>query len=212
MKKVLWIVPIFFIAVSCTHNNRRYKSFQDFNKHFSDENVSSSENPRVLIKTNKGEIVLELFPKKAPITVQNFLKYVKNDFYKGTIFHRVIKGFMVQGGGFVAGMKEKETNNTIKNEADNGLTNNRGTVAMARTQRVHSASSQFFINLVNNSMLNHRGKSPDKYGYCVFGKVEKGMDVVDSISRVATGKKANHGDVPKEDIVILSATVIENKS
>lgn len=161
----------------------------------------------VLIKTNMGDIRVELNAEKAPITVANFLNYTKSGFYNGTLFHRVIPGFMIQGGGFAPGMKEKETNPPIKNEAGNRLSNKRGTIAMARTSDVNSATSQFFINLVDNNSLDHQGNSPDAFGYCVFGKVIAGMDVVDKIARVKTGTVGDFGDVPAKDVVILQVVL-----
>lgn len=163
-----------------------------------------AENPRVVMETSLGEIHLELFADKAPVTVKNFLRYVDAEFYDGTLFHRVIDGFMIQGGGFTKGMKPKETYAAIKNEAANGLRNKRGTIAMARTNAVDSATSQFFINVVDNPFLDHRAKTPDAYGYCVFGQVTEGMDVVDKIKSVPTHSVGYHQDVPVEDVVILS--------
>lgn len=163
----------------------------------------------VKLNTNHGTIVLELDAAKAPDTVANFLQYAKDGFYDGTIFHRVINGFMIQGGGMEAGMKEKQTRASIKNEANNGLLNARGTVAMARTPDPHSASAQFFINLADNDFLNFRAETPDGWGYCVFGKVTEGMDVVDKIKGVETGNKGHHQDVPVEDVVIESVEVDE---
>ncbi|MBF0418692.1 MAG: peptidylprolyl isomerase [Magnetococcales bacterium] len=164
---------------------------------------TTGAHPMVTLSTNLGEIVLELDEAKAPITVKNFLEYLDSGFYNGTIFHRVIPGFMIQGGGMLASMEEKPNGNPIKNEADNGLLNNRGTIAMARTQVKDSATSQFFINLADNSFLNHGGRD---FGYAVFGKVVKGMEVVDAIAKVKTGNKAGHSDVPKEPVTIQSAT------
>lgn len=161
------------------------------------------------IITNKGTIVLELNAAKAPETVANFEQYAKDGFYNGTIFHRVIDGFMIQGGGMEPGMKEKPTRDSIKNEADNGLTNDRGTIAMARTPDPHSASSQFFINLDDNNFLNFTSADAQGYGYSVFGKVVEGMDVVDEIKNVATGSSGGHKDVPTEDVVIESVEVTE---
>ncbi len=163
-------------------------------------------NPRVLLDTTKGRIVLELYAAKAPKTVKNFLDYVKAGQYNGVIFHRVIPGFMVQGGGFTPDMKEKATRASIQNEADNGLSNDRGTIAMARTADPHSASAQFFINLKDNDFLNHSGKNAQGWGYAVFGKVVEGMDVVDQIAQVRTGRKGMHDDVPVEAVVIQKAT------
>ena len=163
----------------------------------------------IKMNTNKGTIVLELDADKAPITVDNFMQYAKDGFYDGTIFHRVIDGFMIQGGGMEPGMNEKQTKAPIKNEADNGLKNDRGTIAMARTPDPDSASSQFFINVKDNDFLNYRSPTPDGWGYCVFGKVVEGMDVVDEIKGVATGSAGFHQDVPTEDVVIESVEVVE---
>lgn len=161
--------------------------------------------PTVIIETNKGNIEAELWEDKAPITVKNFLTYADEKFYDNTIFHRVISGFMVQGGGMTADMKEKDSKHEpIKNEATNGALNERGTLAMARTMIVDSATSQFFINLVDNDFLDHKGKSPQTYGYAVFGKVTKGLETVDAIAKVATGNAGHHQNVPKEPVVIKS--------
>ena len=161
----------------------------------------------ITLKTNLGDIVIELDYDKAPVTAKNFEEYVKSGFYKGTIFHRVIKGFMIQGGGLTADMDNKPTNAPIKNEADNGLKNDRGTIAMARTQDPHSATAQFFINTVDNSFLNFRSKDLNGWGYCVFGKVVQGMDVVDKIEKAKTTTVSYYQDVPVETIEILDATV-----
>ena len=173
------------------------------------KDLSSMSNTRVKLITNKGDIILELDGEKAPVTTENFLNYVKDGFYTNVIFHRVIPNFMVQGGGFEPGMKEKNTNAPIKNEADNGLKNDKFTIAMARTQDPHSASAQFFINTNNNDFLNFSSPSVQGWGYAVFGKVVEGTEVVDSIEKVATGTRGFHGDVPREDIVIESAEIIE---
>lgn len=157
--------------------------------------------------TNKGEIVLELDAEKAPATVENFVSYAKSGFYDGTIFHRVIPGFMIQGGGFEPGMKEKDTQAPIKNEADNGLKNDLGTIAMARTPDPHSASSQFFINAKDNDFLNYSAPTAQGWGYCVFGKVTEGMDVIKAIEKVSTGNSGGHGDVPVDDVVIEKVTI-----
>lgn len=162
----------------------------------------------VKLKTNFGEIVIDLNAEKAPITVANFLEYVNSGFYNGTIFHRVIDGFMIQGGGMEPGMNQKATNETIQNEADNGLTNDAYTIAMARTPNPHSASSQFFINVSNNDFLNFSAPTAQGWGYCVFGKVVEGTDVVDKIKKVKTGNKAGHQDVPVEDVIIETAEVV----
>jgi len=165
----------------------------------------NAANPVVLIETNKGTVEVELFEDKAPITVKNFLAYTADKHYDGTIFHRVISDFMIQGGGFVPGMEQKKTKAAIKNESANGLLNARGTLAMARTPAADSATSQFFISLKDNKFLDR--KDEDNVGYCVFGRVVKGMEVVDEIAKVATAKVGGHGDVPKEDILIKSVTV-----
>jgi peptidyl-prolyl cis-trans isomerase B (cyclophilin B) len=160
----------------------------------------------VKLLTNFGEITLELDAEKAPITTANFLQYVDNGFYSGTIFHRVIDGFMIQGGGFDASMNQKQTADEIKNEADNGLKNDKYTIAMARTSAPHSASSQFFINAGDNDFLNHTAQTSSGWGYCVFGKVVAGMDVVDKIGQVATTSRKGHQDVPVDNVVIETAT------
>jgi peptidyl-prolyl cis-trans isomerase B (cyclophilin B) len=159
----------------------------------------------ILMKTSKGDIKLELDRDKAPNTVANFMKYVESGHYTGTIFHRVINDFMIQGGGFTADMKQKNAPHTVDNEADNGLANDVGTIAMARTSDPHSASAQFFINVKNNAFLNHSSKTPQGWGYCVFGKVVEGMDVVNAIKVVPTGGQ----DVPKETVTITEVSVIE---
>ncbi|MEO9943897.1 MAG: peptidylprolyl isomerase [Paraglaciecola sp.] len=163
----------------------------------------------VKIHTNYGVITLTLFADKAPITVANFLDYVKEGFYDNTIFHRVIDGFMIQGGGFEPGMEQKETKATIQNEANNGLANNLGTVAMARTNEPHSATAQFFINVGDNSFLNFRSESTDGWGYCVFAEVTDGMDIVEKIKAVSTGNSGYHQDVPVEDVIIQKAEIID---
>ena len=164
---------------------------------------------KVLLQTNKGDITLSLDATKAPKTVANFLQYVKSGHYDGTIFHRVIDNFMIQGGGMTVGLKQKSTLAEIENEANNGLKNLRGTVAMARTNEPHSASSQFFINLSDNDFLNHAAPSAQGWGYAVFGEVSDGMDVVDVIRKVKTGNAGFHQDVPAEDVTIEKATVLE---
>jgi len=162
----------------------------------------------VKLQTNHGTITLELDAEKAPLTVANFLEYVNSGSYNNTIFHRVIDGFMIQGGGFEPGMTQKPTNAQIQNEAANGLKNEAYTIAMARTPDPHSASSQFFINIANNSFLNYSAPTTQGFGYCVFGKVVDGQDVVDKIRKVKTGSKAGHSDVPVEDVIIESAEVV----
>ena len=168
--------------------------------------IVAAGNPQVEMKTSSGTIVLELYPEKAPKTVANFLEYAKSGFYDGLVFHRVIDGFMIQGGGMNAKMEEKATRPPIENEARNGLKNDAGTVAMARTQNPNSATAQFFINLEDNRSLNY--PSPDGWGYAVFGKVAEGMDVVAKIKSVQTGRSGYHGDVPVKPVIIESAEVI----
>lgn len=161
----------------------------------------------ITMQTNHGTITIELDKEKAPETCANFEQYVKDGFYDGTIFHRVINGFMIQGGGMEPGMAEKETRTNIKNEAANGLKNDVGTLAMARTPDPHSASSQFFINLKANDFLNFRNESGDGWGYCVFAKVTDGMDIVNAIKEVATGNSGGHADVPVDDVIIEKVTI-----
>lgn len=162
----------------------------------------------VRLHTNFGIIDLELDPERAPETAKNFLAYVESGFYSNTVFHRVIDGFMIQGGGFEPGMRQKPTRSPIKNEAGNGLKNGRYTIAMARTSDPHSASSQFFINVSDNGFLDHTAPSADGWGYCVFGKVVQGREIVDRIKGVKTGKRGFHSDVPVEDVLIERAEVI----
>ena len=169
--------------------------------------AGAADMPHVLLKTNMGEIVLELYPDKAPKSVDNFLQYVKSGHYNGTIFHRVMDGFMIQGGGFDKDMKQKPTNQPIENEAKNGLKNEPYTVALARTSNPHSATAQFFINVRNNSFLDYPGQ--DGWGYAVFGKVIKGTEVVDKIKTVETGNSGMHANVPKKPVVIESASVVK---
>ena len=170
--------------------------------------MAVAANPKVEMETSKGKFVIELFPEKAPETVKNFLNYVEAKYYDGTIFHRVIPNFMIQGGGFTADMKQKSAGAPIENEADNGLKNDRGTIAMARTGDPHSATAQFFINSVNNDFLNHKSKTQQGWGYVVFGKVIAGMDVIDAISAVKTVTRGRFRDVPAETIEINSAKVL----
>lgn len=171
--------------------------------------MTEEKNPVVIMETSMGTVKIELFKDKAPISVRNFLSYVKDAYYDGTIFHRVIKTFMVQGGGLDENMQPKKTKFAIKNEATNGLKNLRGTLAMARTSVVDSATSQFFINVVDNAFLDHAGKTPDRFGYAVFGQVVEGMDVVDAIREVKTGNKGGHQDVPVEPVFINSMRLVE---
>jgi peptidyl-prolyl cis-trans isomerase B (cyclophilin B) len=170
---------------------------------------AEEKNPIVIIKTNKGDITVELDPEKAPITVENFLSYVDEKFYDGTIFHRVIPNFMIQGGGFTAEMQPKPGKGPIKNEADKGLNNDRGTIAMARTGDPHSATAQFFINSVNNNFLNHKNKTQQGWGYAAFGRVIEGLDVVDAISAVQTTRRGMYRDVPVDPVMIKSVKRIK---
>lgn len=163
----------------------------------------------IVLHTNHGDISIELDSEKAPKTVANFENYVKEGFYNGVIFHRVIENFMIQGGGFEPGMTQKSTEGTIENEADNGLANERGTIAMARTMDPHSASAQFFINVKDNNFLNHSAKTAEGWGYAVFGRVVEGLDIVDKIKAVPTTSRAGHQDVPVDDVVIESAEITD---
>jgi len=163
----------------------------------------------VVLHTNFGDITIKMHESEAPNTVKNFLEYANSGFYNGTIFHRVIDGFMVQGGGFASGMEQKEVNDPIENEANNGLSNKVGTLAMARTPDPHSATAQFFINVNNNDFLNHSSETSQGWGYCVFAEVVEGMDVVNKIKGVATGNMGMHQDVPLEDVIIESAEIVE---
>ena len=168
-----------------------------------------STQPRVNVETSAGTFVITLDAEKAPKTVENFLAYANDKFFDGTIFHRVIPGFMVQGGGFEPGMNQKKTNAPIANEANNGLKNDKYTVAMARTSDPNSATAQFFVNVANNDFLNYSSPTPNGWGYAVFGKVTEGTDVVDKIVGVKTGKRGFHQDVPNEDVIITKVTVVE---
>lgn len=172
----------------------------------------AAENSVVRFETTKGDIILELYDSKAPITVKNFVQYIDEGFYSDTIFHRVIPNFMIQGGGMTSDLQPKQTRPPIKNEASNGLSNTRGTLAMARTNVVDSATAQFFINVTDNLFLNFRVPTPEGYGYAVFGKVKTGLDVVDKIRDVKTGSVSHFSDVPKEPILITNATVLRRGS
>lgn len=196
MKKVLLLICAFALCFSSLQS-------------LAGEKVNIQSLPQVVIHTSLGDILIELDSTKAPATVDNFLQYAKDGFYDGTIFHRVIRGFMIQGGGFTEAFEKKTTRAPIKNEADNGLKNNRGTIAMARTPNPHSATGQFFINLVNNDGLNHRGKTQQGWGYAVFGKVTQGMEVVDNIAKARTTRKGPHQNVPVNDIVIKSVEIVQ---
>jgi peptidyl-prolyl cis-trans isomerase A (cyclophilin A)/peptidyl-prolyl cis-trans isomerase B (cyclophilin B) len=191
------------------HTSRRYflqaMAALSFGNLFSN-NASAAENPKVSLKTNMGEIVLELYPDKASKTVANFLQYVRSGHYKGTVFHRVINGFMIQGGGYDKDLKERPTKAPIQNEADNGLKNDAYTIAMARTSDPHSATAQFFINVADNHRLDYPGH--DGWGYTVFGKVIKGKEVIDKIKAVETAPKGEHMNLPVTPIVIESASII----
>ena len=169
--------------------------------------ADAQDNPVVVLETSLGSMTVELFRDRAPITVDNFLGYVEDGFFEGTIFHRVIPNFMIQGGGLTPTLVEKATRPAIRNEAANGLTNDRGTLAMARTPVVDSATAQFFINLVDNPFLNHSGTDPQSYGYAVFGRLTEGLDVLDGIGAVRTQRQGPHQDVPVEPVVITSVTL-----
>jgi len=171
--------------------------------------MQNTKNPKVRLKTNLGDMTIALYEEKAPDTVANFLNYAKEGFYDGTIFHRIIAGFMIQGGGFKPGLVEKDTSSPIRNEADNGLRNDKGTIAMARTMDPHSATSQFFINASDNDFLNYRSATPDGWGYCVFGALVDGESALDAINRVPTTSSRGYDDVPKEDVVLKKVEIIQ---
>ena len=170
--------------------------------------MANGDCPKVKFSTNKGDMLIELYCDKAPISSENFIQYVKDGFYDGTIFHRVIPGFMIQGGGFESGMNQKTTRANIQNEANNGVKNARATLSMARTPDPHSASSQFFVNLVDNAFLDFKSESSQGWGYAVFAQVVEGMDVVDAIAAVSTGNNSGHQDVPTEDVIVTSAELV----
>lgn len=202
MKKVivvLFILAVFAVPAIAAKDTKSVKS----------KAKPEAKNPVVLMETSMGNVKIELFEKDAPITVKNFLSYVKEGFYSGTVFHRVIPNFMIQGGGFTQTLAEKPTKAPIKNEAGNGLENKRGTLAMARTMIVDSASAQFFINVRDNGFLDHSNNSMQGFGYAVFGEVTEGMDVVDKIAAVKTGMKAGMEDVPVSPVIIKSIKVIK---
>jgi peptidyl-prolyl cis-trans isomerase A (cyclophilin A) len=209
----LFLIPVFMFVLGCERNGSDKREPEQAKQNqeakvatSTDTGSSKGGNPMVIMSTSVGDIKIELYPDKAPVTVENFLGYVKDGFYDGTIFHRVIPGFMIQGGGFTPDMNQKPTKEPIKNEADNGLKNDKGTIAMARTNVVDSATSQFFINDASNDFLNHGSRD---FGYAVFGKVVEGMDVVDRIAATRTGSVGMFQDVPKETIVIKSLKVVE---
>jgi len=172
-------------------------------------NTAIAAETKALIKTNLGDITIELYPEQAPVSVANFINYIESDFYNGVIFHRIIPGFMAQTGGFKANMEKLTTGKPVINEASNGLSNERGTLALARTNNPNSATSQFFINLKDNNFLNRSGRQPSQAGYAVFGRVIKGMDVVDEMAMKPTGKKQYYSDVPLTDIVIESVILLK---
>jgi len=206
------LVPGLIFSYSCERDQTKEESEEKTVENIEGQIMSESKrgNPMVVMSTSEGDIRIELYSDKAPITVENFLAYANEGFYHGTIFHRVIPGFMIQGGGFTPDMNQKPTKAPIKNEADNGLTNDKGTIAMARTSAVDSATSQFFINHNDNNSLNHGSRD---FGYAVFGKVVDGMDVVDKIAGVKNGSKGMHQNVPEEVVMIESVRVLkpENK-
>jgi len=195
------VVLLAFIAILTTGKLTDTKNTASKNTGTKTMNIS--------MKTNHGTITLELYPDKAPITVENFVSYIKDGHFNGTIFHRVIPGFMIQGGGFLPDMSQKDTKASIKNEADNGLSNDNGTIAMARTPDPDSASSQFFINVKDNSFLNYSAPTPQGWGYCVFGKVTDGMDIVNKIENVATASSGMHQDVPVDAVMIEEVSIIQ---
>ncbi len=201
--RVILILMVIAIPVTLSASDKKEKGLQK-----SSSRGVSSMSPVVLISTDLGDIKIKLNKEKAPVTVDNFLAYAQEGFYDGVIFHRVIPNFMIQTGGFTEDMKQKPSKQPIKNEADNGLLNKKGSIAMARTSDINSATSQFFINLVDNTFLNHGQRD---FGYAVFGEVVEGMDVVDKIAAVETGKSGYHGDVPKKPIAMKSVKVVKDK-
>jgi len=197
LSRGLVLAAVLLLAAGCSKSDDAAKNT---------DSAKETHNPVVTMKTNKGTITLELYPDKAPKSVENFIAYAESGFYDGTIFHRVIPGFMIQGGGFTPNMQQKATKAPIKNEAGNGLKNLTGTIAMARTGIVDSATSQFFINVADNAQLNHRDESPAGFGYAVFGKVSAGMDIVKKIEAVKTTARPPHQNVPETPVVIESVT------
>jgi cyclophilin family peptidyl-prolyl cis-trans isomerase len=206
MKRIIFIIGLLMMSLmACNAADKSSES----NKATQSHGEKMAANPKVKIETTLGDITIELDATKAPTSTENFISYVKDGFYDGTIFHRVIPNFMIQGGGMKPDMSEKATKAPIKNEANNGLKNTRGTVAMARTNDPHSASSQFFINVKDNAFLDHRSEDMQGWGYAVFAKVVDGMDVVDKIEKVKTGNKGFHQDVPEEAVMMNKVTIVE---
>ena len=200
--------PLFILGCASTNSAIASQTQPNSTSNANTQETTMSNMPLVELETSMGNITIELNEEKAPKTVENFLNYVKSGHYDGTIFHRIIDGFMIQGGGMDAEMNEKATNAPVENEADNGLKNDAGTIAMARTQDPHSATSQFFVNVKDNDFLNHSGKNMQGWGYTVFGKVTSGMDVIEKMRGVPTGRFGMHADVPKEPVIINSATIV----
>lgn len=200
--------PLFILGCTSTSSTITSENQPNSISNANTQETTMSNMPVVQLETSMGNITIELNEEKAPKTVENFLDYVKSGHYEGTIFHRIIDGFMIQGGGMDADMNEKSTNKPIENEADNGLKNDAGTLAMARTQDPHSATSQFFVNVKDNDFLNHTGKNAQGWGYTVFGKVTSGMDVIEKMRGVPTGRFGMHADVPKEPVIIQSAKIV----
>ncbi len=200
--------PLLILGCASSNSTTTTDNQPDPLSNVNNQEITMSNMPIVELETSMGNITIELNEEKAPKTVENFLNYVDSGHYEGTIFHRVIDGFMIQGGGMDAQMNEKKTNAPVENEADNGLKNDAGTIAMARTQDPHSATSQFFVNVKDNDFLNHSGKNAQGWGYTVFGKVTSGMDVIEKMRGVPTGRFGMHADVPKEAITINSAKVV----
>jgi cyclophilin family peptidyl-prolyl cis-trans isomerase len=212
MQKLLTVILVVVVAAALTVPAfSQEKEMEKKAEGKKAEETKAAKNPQVYVKTNVGGFTIELYPDKAPVTVANFLNYVEKGFYSGTTFHRVIKGFMIQGGGFTTDMTQKSPAPPIKNEAHNGLKNKKYTLAMARTNVVDSATSQFFINTVNNTGLDHRDKSQGGYGYCVFGKVIDGTDTIDKIEMVKTTTKGSYADVPVKPVVIKAMTLMTDE-
>ncbi len=200
--------PLFILGCTSTNSTIASQAQPNLTSNTNNQETTMSNMPVVELETSMGNITIELNEEKAPKTVENFLSYVKSGQYEGTIFHRIIDGFMIQGGGMDEQMNEKPTNKPVENEADNGLKNDKGTIAMARTQDPHSATSQFFVNIKDNDFLNHSGKNAQGWGYTVFGKVTSGMDVIEKMRGVPTGRFGMHADVPKTPITINSAKIV----